>query len=940
MVFYFNFMLLLLNLPRINSFLLISMEVIYVDDCIRQILLEDGTILYNRGSAECLLGNYNYNRPIFNQIPYDFDEKIKIVIGDIGGVCGLNMKVYVNNNNIIKTSDSQFWSCDNCASKFNNGNSVFYCYPAKSRKYNSNYNYNFKINSLSQLSFQAYEYFYFLNNANHIYISSPNLNNAINLIDLHSKNNLYAKNLLGDSIEPFYNYIYYKLSFDRLDNHTGKFFGSDNSNNDIELNENVYSRIIANKNLRYKLSDKEKENRGVHLRLKLGIYNNQKNLITDLHNFNITICLKDYLFCDIGTPLDCFCGLKEETEETMEKMRKYYEIKRYDNILKDYEKLFTSKNFDPSNIDTGNDVINKTGKMTITLTSIENQKNSDNNDGLSKVNIGPCEEILRNAYKISPEKKLYMKKIDVVQEGMKVPKIEYDIYCNLNGNNLVKLNKSYCYNVKAEISVHILLSEDIDKLNMSSGYYNDICYTSKSDSGTDISLKDRKNDFLNDNKTICQDGCVFSKYDYNKSKAICSCDIEETSTSFAFMKISKEKLLSNFIDIKNIANINILKCYKLLFSIEGIKGNIGFLAISILILLHFIFLIILCIKNFDTIKKIINDIFFGIKNWKFVKEDDIAKKLKMNKEKINIRKPNTVKMKMKLKNKNKKANPPIKGKIINKIKVVKNNFKFINNNQFNNLNKRKTPNLKNELSKKKFIIQRARKIMAYNDEELNQLPYNLALKNDNRTYCQFYCSLIKTRHNLIFSFCYSKDYNSRIIKIDAFFISFILDFTVNVLFFDDDTMHKIYEDKGKFDFLYQLPKILYTTVITFVLDTPLKSLALSDNYISDFKNNKSDKNLNKRYAELYKKLKIILLLFFLISSIFLLAFWYYISMFCAIYRNTQIHLIKDTLISFGTAFLYPFGLYLLPGIFRIPALSNKRNKRVCLYNMSKLFQMI
>ena len=63
-------------------------------------------------------------------------------------------------------------------------------------------------------------------------------------------------------------------------------------------------------------------------------------------------------------------------------------------------------------------------------------------------------------------------------------------------------------------------------------------------------------------------------------------------------------------------------------------------------------------------------------------------------------------------------------------------------------------------------------------------------------------------------------------------------------------------------------------------------------------------------------------------------------MFCAIYRNTQIHLIKDTLISFGTAFLYPFGLYLLPGIFRIPALSNKRNKRVCLYNMSKLFQMI
>ena len=63
-------------------------------------------------------------------------------------------------------------------------------------------------------------------------------------------------------------------------------------------------------------------------------------------------------------------------------------------------------------------------------------------------------------------------------------------------------------------------------------------------------------------------------------------------------------------------------------------------------------------------------------------------------------------------------------------------------------------------------------------------------------------------------------------------------------------------------------------------------------------------------------------------------------MFCAIYKNTQIHLIKDTLISFGVSLLYPFIIYLLPGFFRIPALSNKNDKRECLYNMSKFIQMI
>ena len=63
-------------------------------------------------------------------------------------------------------------------------------------------------------------------------------------------------------------------------------------------------------------------------------------------------------------------------------------------------------------------------------------------------------------------------------------------------------------------------------------------------------------------------------------------------------------------------------------------------------------------------------------------------------------------------------------------------------------------------------------------------------------------------------------------------------------------------------------------------------------------------------------------------------------MFCAIYINTQIHLLSDTLISFGISLIYPFGIYLLPGFFRIPALSSSKNKRNCLYEFSKFIQMI
>ena len=63
-------------------------------------------------------------------------------------------------------------------------------------------------------------------------------------------------------------------------------------------------------------------------------------------------------------------------------------------------------------------------------------------------------------------------------------------------------------------------------------------------------------------------------------------------------------------------------------------------------------------------------------------------------------------------------------------------------------------------------------------------------------------------------------------------------------------------------------------------------------------------------------------------------------MFCVIYKNTQMHLLKDTLMSIGLSLIIPFLIYLLPGFFRIPSLSKRKNKRECLYNFSKILQLL
>ena len=509
-------------------------------------------------------------------------------------------------------------------------------------------------------------------------------------------------------------------------------------------------------------------------------------------------------------------------------------------------------------------------------------------------------------------------------------------------------------------------------MNSSGRYYNDICYTAKSDSGADIILKDRKNNFISKNMAVCQDDCIFTEYDKNTKKVKCSCKIKEPSSSTADMNINIDKLLKNFIDIQNIANIGLLVCYKKLLSLKHAIKNIGFLILIPIVILHFICIILFYCKQLKRIKKIIIDIIFaknvlflfhkkekskhkknlseflfkGVKNYLTTSQaqKEEIDSLKKNYSTSLILLENNINISKKEKNNRKKNNKRkynLNNIIYSKQKINK-KLDFENDeHQLKTIVKKIFKQKSGESINKGTIIKKAneiKKIIEFNEQELNDLNYKLALIYDKRQYCEYYSSLIKTKHKLIFSFYYNKDYNSRIIKIDLFFFGFVTDFAVNALFFNDDTMHKIYEEKGKFQFLYQLPQILYSCLISSVFNIPLNILALSEDDLLKLKKDKSNVNLEQKQKDLFKKLQIKFLLFFIISTIFVLFLWYYISMFCSVYVNTQMHLIQDTLISFGLSVVYPFGIYLLPGIFRIPSLADRKKRKIYFYIISKVLQ--
>ena len=259
-------------------------------------------------------------------------------------------------------------------------------------------------------------------------------------------------------------------------------------------------------------------------------------------------------------------------------------------------------------------------------------------------------------------------------------------------------------------------------------------------------------------------------------------------------------------------------------------------------------------------------------------------------------------------------------------------------------NKLLNPKSKENKSEKEFKSNK-NKIEEYkyrdlNDLQLNNLEYEIAIKYDKRTYFQYYWSLLMKKQLILFTFMPNNDYNLVSVKIALFIVSFSLYFTITGFFFSDETMHKVYEDNGIYNIIFQLPQILFSSLVSTVINMILKQLSLSEKSILQLKEEKVSSNVDEKSKRLKYCLKIKFFLFFIISLFLIIFFWYFISCFCAVYINTQSILIKDTLFSFMTSMLYPCGINLLPGMFRIPALRAKNKDKNCIYKLSLIIALL
>ena len=661
--------------------------------------------------------------------------------------------------------------------------------------------------------------------------------------------------------------------------------------------------------------------------------------------------------------------------------------KQIEDIYNNLKDNLINKEYDNEN------KIIETQNVVFQISTLE-QQNNNTKLKISSIDLGECENIIKQKEGLSENDELIIFKTDIRCEDSTY--VQYEVCHPIT---LVPINLSICDKNTISINVPVYLDQNIEEINddmYSYGYnifdendtfYNDICSKYTTENGTDLTLNDRRSDMygLVSNISLCQEGCNYEYYNSSTKKAKCNCEIQEKKNIIDNIESIKnsfkpnENLLEIFEKTLSYSNFKILSCFKVLKYFKNFINNYGCIIMSIILIIFITLMLKYFIYDQKVIKKYIETVIENnfsktksLSNKNFNDKIDKSDKIDKNNRKINkaksdhniiIYKENieyemnneniffpprkkSLKLSTHLRKKSNESSSnrntiksntlflsslnTNKNSTIDKFKKEKNNLK--NSNKGNNCSNNKYENLNTSNNHNNICL--------LNDTELNRLEYKKALKLDKRTYCAYYYSILKTNHIILFTFVQRNDYNILTIKICLLILSFSLYFTINGFFFTDETMHNIYIGEGVFNFLEHLPKIIYSSAISIVIQQILKLLSLSEKNILNLKKEKSSDAAIKKSKTIHECLKIKFIIFYILGLFLILFFWYFITLFCYVYSNTQIILIKDIFISFFISLLYPFGLSLVPGLFRIPALNDKKKDKEYMYKIGLFISLI
>ncbi len=237
--------------------------------------------------------------------------------------------------------------------------------------------------------------------------------------------------------------------------------------------------------------------------------------------------------------------------------------------------------------------------------------------------------------------------------------------------------------------------------------------------------------------------------------------------------------------------------------------------------------------------------------------------------------------------------------------------------------------------KEKSKIITKREYYFLNDGEINELDYDNSLFHDKRSFIRIYYSYLKYNSILIFTFFLCEDFNLNFVKYALFVNYLILYLTFNTCFYNNNTIHNIYINEGDYVIGYHAWKIFLAFIISIIFIKLIKW------WITFYRRKSLNMKLLKRYTDTKNEiLRMIeeyhfnLKIYFPISLILIIFFWYYVSCICAVFRYSLWCLLINWAICFIFHFCYSLVLNLIPATLRY--ISLKKDGRECLYKASRI----
>ena len=151
----------------------------------------------------------------------------------------------------------------------------------------------------------------------------------------------------------------------------------------------------------------------------------------------------------------------------------------------------------------GKDLVIEEKYIKYQITSSSNQNHKEYNS-ISTIKLGKCENELKIFYNISEDQPLLIFKIDINYDGVLTPFTFYEIYHPITKEKLYLI---HCNDIQINIIFPVqfkINDSELYKYDLNNKFYNDICYTYTNENGVDLTLKDRQNEFIDKNVSLCK----------------------------------------------------------------------------------------------------------------------------------------------------------------------------------------------------------------------------------------------------------------------------------------------------------------------------------------------------------------------------------------------------------------------------------------------------